>query len=169
LKFEFFFPRKRVFAEDVRREMSLREPSWESRPAEPDVIWASVRDAPVKLAHRVLGPFLESYEVLAERLAARDPAAAIDEGAFLKECIGIGRQLVLQRRLDSPESVSRELFKGALQLAGNRGLLEPGGQDVRARREELAREVRDAVRRVRVVRALAHGEQQERPWEISAS
>ena len=169
LKFEFFFPRKRVFAEDVRREMSLRDPGWESRPAEPDVIRATVRDAPVKLAHRVLGPFLESYEVLAERLAARDPGAAVDEDAFLKECVGIGRQLVLQRRLDSPESVSRELFKGALQLASNRGLLEPGGPEVRTRREELAREVRDAVRRVRVIRAMARGEQEEQPWAISAS
>jgi glycerol-3-phosphate O-acyltransferase len=137
--------------------------------AEPDVIWATIRDAPVKLAHRVLGPFLESYEVLTDRLAARDPGAEIDEGAFVKECVGIGRQLVLQRRLDSPESVSRELFKGALELASNRGLLEPGGQDVRARREDLAREVRDAVRRVRVVRALARGEQQEQPWATSAS
>jgi glycerol-3-phosphate O-acyltransferase len=159
-KFEFFFPRKRVFAEDVRRELSLCAPGWQSRPAEPDDVRAALRDAPVTLAHRVLGPFAEAYLVVAERLAARDPRSPLSQEAFLKECIGFGRQYTLQRRLDSPESVSRELFQGALRLAANRGLIEPGA-DRRAAREEFADEVRDVVRRVRAIRALARGRQ----WE----
>lgn len=157
-KFEFFFPRKRVFAEDVQRELSLLAPGWQSRPAEPDEIRQALRDAPVKLAHRVLGPFAQAYLVVAERLAAQDPRSAPREDVLLKECIGFGHQYALQRRLDSPESVSRELFQGALQLAANRGLIEPGA-DQRVGREKFADEIRDVVRRIRVIRAFAHREQ----------
>src|SRR5213078_2703550 len=132
----------------------------ERRPAEPDQIRAVLAQAPVHLAHRVLGPFLEAYEVVAERLAAHDPRSPVDEAAFLAEALGVGRQYLLQRRLDNAESISGELFRGALRLAANRGLLDPGGDELRARREAFAAEVRDVLRRIRAIRALA----QEAAW-----
>jgi glycerol-3-phosphate O-acyltransferase len=157
LKFEFFFPRKRTFAEDLRAELGILDPGWEQRASEAQQIRAVLTQAPVHLAHRVLGPFVEAYAVVADRLAAHHPGAPIDEPAFLAECLGVGRQYLLQRRLDSPESISAELFRGALSLAANRGLVEPGGDDLRERREAFAAEVRDVGRRIRLVRALALG------------
>jgi glycerol-3-phosphate O-acyltransferase len=68
----------------------------------------------------------------------------------------------MQRRLDSPESVSRELFRGALRLADNRDLLGPGGDELRAAREAFAAEIDDVVRRVAVLRDLAWSEARER-------
>lgn len=164
LKFEFFFPRKRTFAEDVRAEMAILDPGWEKRPEDPREIRALLERAPTLLAHRVLGPFLEAYEVVADRLAARDPADELDEKAFLGECVGVGRQYVMQRRLDSPESVSRELFRGALRLAANRSLVEPGGDDLRDARAAFASEIRDDVGRVAVIRALAHDAEKGPAW-----
>jgi glycerol-3-phosphate O-acyltransferase len=155
LKFEFFFSRKRTFAEELRTEMGILDPGWEHRPAEPAEIRSVLASARVHLAHRVLGPFVESYGVVADRLATRDPRAALDETAFLKECVGVGRQYLLQQRLDSPESISRELFRGALRLAANRNLVEPGPADLEARRRAFAAEVRDVVRRIRIIRAIA--------------
>jgi glycerol-3-phosphate O-acyltransferase len=70
--------------------------------------------------------------VVAERLAARNPRTPVVEKEFLDECAGVGQQMLLQGRLHGPESLSRELFAGALRLAANLDLVDPG-------REELAR------------------------------
>ena len=164
LKVEFFFPRKRTFADDVRTEMAILDPDWEQRPEASREIRALLERAPTLLAHRVVGPFVEAYGLVANRLAARPVGDEVDERAFIGECVGVGRQYVLQLRLDSPESVSRELFRGALRLAANRDLVEPGGEDLRRAREAFAAEIEDVVRRVAVIRALARGEDGRRSW-----
>ncbi len=155
LKYEFFFSTKEQFDAEVRAEMELTVPGWEQAdvPAAraPDLI----RALPFRAAPRILTPFLEAYSVLAARLAMRDPAAKVDEDALVAECIGVARQRVLQRTLHSPESVSKDLFKNALQLAGNRGLLEAGAPDLADRRAAFAAELADAVRRVEVLRRMA--------------
>ena len=46
--------------------------------------------------------------------------------------------MLLQGRLHGPESLSRELFAGALQLAENLDLTGPGGEDL-ARAEARVR------------------------------
>ncbi|MDQ3849747.1 MAG: glycerol-3-phosphate 1-O-acyltransferase, partial [Actinomycetota bacterium] len=158
LKFEFFFPRKRVFAQDLRTEAAILDPEWEQRPAEAQEIRAGLERAPILLAHRVLGSFLEAYELVADRLAASDPRVPVEEDAFVRECLGVGRQYVMQGRIDHPEAVSRELFSGALRLAANRDLVDPGREEVRDGRRALAAEITDVVRRVRVLRALARAQ-----------
>ncbi len=106
-------------------------------------------------AHRVLRPFLDAYAVAADVLAAWDPASPVDEAKFASAALALGRQYQLQRRITSPESVSKVLFQTALRLARNRGLLDPDTPDVDARRQAFAEEIRDAVRRVEAVDALA--------------
>jgi glycerol-3-phosphate O-acyltransferase len=155
LKFDFFFPRKRDFAVEVREEMAVFDPSWEQRPSRPEEAWEMLSAAPLHLAHRVLRPFLEAYLVVADRLAERAPGQPVEERDLLAECTGVGRQYGLQRRLHSPESVSRELFRNALRLADNRDLLDPGGEEVAQRRLAFAGEVGAEVRRVERVRDLA--------------
>ena len=67
------------------------------------------------------------------------PGHRLDEKAFLRECLGVGRQWLLQRRLTSAESVSLELFRTGLALARHRGLEGPGGLELqRARAGFLA-------------------------------
>jgi glycerol-3-phosphate O-acyltransferase len=61
----------------------------------------------------------------------------------------------LQRRIESAESISRVLFETALRLARNRGLLESGTSDLAARRAVFAREMREVIRRVEGIAALA--------------
>jgi glycerol-3-phosphate O-acyltransferase len=132
LKFEFFFPRKRDFLEDMREEMAI------------------IADAPL-MAHLVLRPFLEAYLVVAERLEARDPREPLDAEAFVRECLGVGNQWNLQRRLASAESVSAELFKTALRLARHRGLEGPGDDDLREHRSAFADELRATLQRVSAI------------------
>jgi glycerol-3-phosphate O-acyltransferase len=155
LKYEFFFSTKEQFDIEVRVEMELSLPGWEQVDVTAQRAPALIGELPFRAAPRILTPFLEAYGVLADRLAMRDPAAPVDQDALVAECIGVGRQRVLQRTLHSPESVSKDLFKNALQLAGNRGLLEPGRADLAGRRVAFAAELGDAVRRVEVLRRLA--------------
>ncbi len=155
LKFEFFFASKRVFGQELREELELVDPGWERRAGEPGAAWDALQQSRLLLAPRVLASFLEAYLVAAERLAARDPAAPVDEKTFVARCLGVAHQQRLQGRLKSTESISRELFANALKLAANRGLLEGDPADLPHRREALAEELRALVRRVNRLRSLA--------------
>ncbi len=155
LKFEFFFARKRVFERELRDELALIDPDWERREGEPGAAWRALQNGHLLLAPRVLSSFLEAYLVVAERLAAHDPATPVDEPQLLAECLGVGHQYRLQRKLASTESISRELFATALKLADNRGLLEAGSADLQARRAEFRAEIETLVGRVARLRTLA--------------
>ena len=72
----------------------------------------------------------------------------------VRRALGLGRQYVAQHRLRSSESVSALLFQTALQLARNRGLLEPG-PDLAERRAAFLAELRDLVRRLDQIENLA--------------
>ena len=155
LKFEFFFAEKDAFRDELRDEIRLHDPDWESRLGEgPAAIEALLRRFRPFSAHRVLRPFVEAYRVVADALERRPPANTLGEEEFLRVCLALGQQYVLQRRVLSPESVSQVLFATALSLARNRGLVEPGAADLAERRRGFAEELRNVARRVDAVDAL---------------
>jgi glycerol-3-phosphate O-acyltransferase len=155
LKFEFFFPRKREFAEDIRREVDLARPGWAAEGFDRDGVLHALDQTHLYVSHRIIGPFLEAYYVVAARLADREPAAPVDRDALVQECLGIAKQDWLMHRLHSPESISRDLMQGALRLADNRGLLTVGGEELRKQREAFRDELRSAVERIGIVRRAA--------------
>ena len=130
LKFEFFFARKRDFLKEIESEIEFIDDQPDAQP----------------LAPLVLRPFLESYLVVADCLSALPPGARVDEQAFLRKCLGVGQQWLLQRRLHSAESVSLELFRTGLEIARHRGLTVAGGSELIARRGVFADEVRQILR-----------------------
>ncbi|WP_330183588.1 glycerol-3-phosphate 1-O-acyltransferase [Nocardia sp. NBC_01503] len=147
LKFEFFFPERTEFTSQLTAEMLRVDPEWHRRTAAGTVgseILARLAESGFMMAHRVLRSFFDAQLVVAERLAARDPAVTIDKKTFIDECLQVGKQMLLQQRLHSPESVSSELFGSALKLADNHGLLEAGDdpQDLVTRRTHFAAELR---------------------------
>jgi glycerol-3-phosphate O-acyltransferase len=145
LKYEFFFPRKRVFVGELSAELELVHPSWrDAGPADARLRLIASR---LLLAPRVLRPFLESYLVTAERLAEHDPDTEVDEQSFLDECGAVAEQYQLQGYLRSPEAVSSEAFGNALNLAGNRGLLRPGTEGLAEARRAFHREIAATVAR----------------------
>ena len=155
LKFEFFFPRKREFAEDIRREVDLARPGWESEHMDEKQVLAALDQTRLYVSQRIIGPFLEAYAVVAQRLAQLEPAAPIDRDALAQECLGIARQEWLMHRLHSPESISRDLMQGALKLADNRGLLKVGGEELHKQRVAFRDELLAAVSRVSIIRRAA--------------
>ncbi|HYO36414.1 MAG TPA: glycerol-3-phosphate 1-O-acyltransferase, partial [Geodermatophilus sp.] len=149
LEFEFFFPEREAYRERLRAELERLDPSWETADGR-EVLCR----APLLVAHRVLRSFVDAQLVVAERLAARDPRTPLVEPDFLAECSGVGQQMLLQGRLHGPESLSRELFAGALRLAENLDLVDPGRDELARRRQGWAARVRDVVGRVGVIDEL---------------
>jgi len=156
LKFEFFFAEKEEFRGELRQELALHDGEWESRLARgsSEILTLVERIRPFS-AHRVLRPFLEAYRVVSDVLERQDPATPSDTNALLGQSLALGKQYRLQRRIQGTESVSRVLFETALRLARNRGLLESGTPGLGARRAAFAREIREAIRRVDGIAALA--------------
>ncbi|MHA7838326.1 MAG: glycerol-3-phosphate 1-O-acyltransferase [bacterium] len=158
LKFEFFFSDKESFREEIRAELEIGTRDWEKKIAgfelDPDDL---VRRSRPFCAHRVLRPFLESYRVVADQLSTLDPASPVDEKRLLSDCLRLGRQYERQKRIHAADSVSKVLFQTALRLADNRGLLEAGSEELASARRAFAEELRDAVRRVDIIVALAAG------------
>ncbi|MCA1008183.1 glycerol-3-phosphate 1-O-acyltransferase [Rhodococcus hoagii] len=161
LKFEFFFSDKDTFREELRSELSLIDPAWESDLSNPEHVEHILDEVRPYLAHRVLQPFLEAYEVVADHLLDAPVAPDFDEKAFLSECLALAQQRRLRQQIASSESISSELFATALQLARNRRLIENDDPSVEAGRRAFADEVRTLVRRVREIRARAHAKLDE--------
>ncbi len=156
LKFEFFFPEKEAFREEIRQELEHTAERWEARLAsgelEPEEL---VRRSRPFSAHRALRPFLESYRVVADQLVRLSPSQDFDEKRFLALCIGVGRQYKLQKRIHAADSISKVLFQTALRLARNRELLNEGEAGSTAARLAFANEIHDVLRRVDIIVALA--------------
>jgi glycerol-3-phosphate O-acyltransferase len=161
LKFEFFFGDRDRFRGELREELALIEPAWHSASefTLADVGRALV-DSGALMAHRVLSSFLESYRVVAECLLGHPVSGSFDQAAFLTDCLAFGQQLRLQHRITSGEAVSSELFRSALKLAENRGLLDSANPELGRGRAAFAAELRDLVRRIRVLAGINRAQQE---------
>ncbi|WP_297848569.1 lysophospholipid acyltransferase [Mycobacterium sp.] len=156
LKFEFLFSARAQFEKELADEVRLigRVEDTNKAAGAADVR-GLLEKADVLLAHLVLRPFLDAYHIVADRLAAYEDES-FDEDAFLAECLEVGKQWELQRRIASAESRSMELFKTALRLARHRELVDGAAQeDIARRRREFADEIATAVRRVNTIAELA--------------
>jgi glycerol-3-phosphate O-acyltransferase len=154
LKFEFFFPERAEFDEALAGEMQLIDEHWRARGEAPDPrLQQALVDSGMLVAHRTLRSFVEAYLVVAEHLVAMGESPA-DTEAVVRDCILLGRQLLLQRRLASDEAVSAHLFRTAVKVAEHRGLM---GSDALARRQAFVSQLRDVLCRVEQVHDLDRG------------
>jgi glycerol-3-phosphate O-acyltransferase len=140
MKFEFFFPEKDEFLDAVSGDIEIDVPGWEtvlttSGPL--DVL--SKMGEPV--AYRALLPFFDAYQIVGDELEIL--TKPFDEKRFLAACLDRAKMYRIEERLSSGESASQVLFKSALSLAKNRGLLDTE-PEVAAKRREFAAEVRAA-------------------------
>ena len=158
LKFDFFFPSRRDFVAEMRSELGLIDPSglWRLDDFGPQDARRWLTQARPLVAPMVLRPFLDAYHVVADRLTEWDEDGdGFDEARFLDECLRVGRQWAMQRRLASAESVSLELFKPALQLARHRDLVQSTAPGLFERRRAFAAEMRETIRLVDEIAHLA--------------
>ncbi len=158
LKFEFYFKDRDEFRRQVHEEMDRHDPAWEERlrsgSEEAEALLAEMRPL---VSQVIVRPFVQAYRLVADVLASDDTLAVgeqADDAEVVKRALGLGHQYVAQGRLRSSESVSVLLFQTAMQLARNRGLLEPG-EDLGKRRSAFLNELRDLLRRLDRIEDLA--------------
>jgi glycerol-3-phosphate O-acyltransferase len=161
LKFEFFFADKRRFRAELAAELDLLDPEWREHVDTAEAATALLASAGTLVAHRALRSFFDAQLVVARRLVAREPRRAVEREEFIAECLGVGRQMLLQGELHGPESVSAELYGAAMKLAANRDLVDPGREPVRVAREQFLAEVSSTVRRVVRLGALETSQVEE--------
>jgi glycerol-3-phosphate O-acyltransferase len=156
LKFEFLFSARAQFEKELADEVRLiGRVDDTSKAASAAAVRGLLERADLLLAHLVLRPFLDAYHIVADRLAAYEDES-FDEEAFLAECLRVGKQWELQRRIANAESRSMELFKTALRLARHRELVDGSDDpDIARRRRAFADEIATAIRRVNTIAELA--------------
>jgi glycerol-3-phosphate O-acyltransferase len=156
LKFEFFFSEKDIFRGEIAQELALVDGGFERILREgPDSIQDLLRSFRPFHSHRVLRPFFAAYGLVMDHMEQLDPDEPIDHARCVDRCMRLGKQYLLQRRIHSAASVSQVLIQTALQLAENQDLLVAGAPELRERRREFAEEIRDVLRRIDAVDALA--------------
>jgi glycerol-3-phosphate O-acyltransferase len=146
LKFEFFFADKAQYRDELVAEVALIDPEWRRGTGTVEGIGPALEAAGALVADRVLRSFIEAYTLVGDRLVALGTAVA-DPEAVVQECLGMGQQYLMQRRVTSAEAVSSHLFRTCLKLAANRDLLA-GGSGAPERRAAFATELHDVRRRL---------------------
>ncbi len=159
LKFDFYFADSAAFREHLAEEMAWQE-DWEAHVAAGgEEIDALLHDKQPLMAHAMLRPFFEAYEIVADVL--RDAPPEIPEKDLTNLALGVGRQYVAQTRVRSNEAVSALLFATARQVAADQHLLEPA-TDLAERRKAFMLELRGILGDMDRVHAMSGQQFRER-------
>lgn len=142
LKFDFYFAPSAAFREHLAEELAWHQ-DWEINVAAgAAAVEGLLREKRPRMAHAMLRPFFEAYEIVADVLC--DSPAAISESELNKQALGVGAQYAAQGKVRSNESVSALLFTTARQVAADQQLLKPA-PDLRERRVAFLREMRSIL------------------------
>ena len=106
------------------------------------------------VSHVTLLTYAEAYVVVADLLARMDPWESLEEQDCINQSLKLGRQAFLQRRISSESSIGKLLFKNGFKMLQNRQLTEGGQDSLKEDRAAVAREIRDVMRRIEVIRAI---------------
>ncbi|MBI3217673.1 MAG: glycerol-3-phosphate 1-O-acyltransferase [Mycobacterium sp.] len=138
LKFDFYFADSAAFRAHIADEMAWHQ-DWETQVAGGEDIGRLLHDKRPLMAHSMLRPFIEAYEIVADVL--RDAEPEVGEKELTERALGVGRQYAAQTLIRSNESVSALLFATARQVAADQALLTPA-PDLGDRRRAFVSELR---------------------------
>lgn len=154
-KFEFFYSPTAEFHQQIAEELARYEQGWENLlQGGRDGITVLLTKMRPLVAHMSLLTYTEAYSVVADLAARLGPEEALEEADCVQRALKLGHQAYMQRRISSDASIGKLLFKNGHQLLRSRSLHESGA-GVAAERIALARELRELLRRLDVIRAVA--------------
>ena len=154
-KFEFFYAPTEQFHQQIRDELARYAGNWEELLQQGAPGFLQLQNNMLLLvSHSTLLTFAEAYSVVAELLARMDASEPLTEEQCVSKALKLGHQAYLQRRISSPASIGKLLFKNGFKLAEHRKLTAGGGKEVASGRKALAMEIRDVMRRLELIRAL---------------
>ncbi|MBN7796430.1 glycerol-3-phosphate 1-O-acyltransferase [Parahaliea mediterranea] len=155
-KFEFFYSPTAEFHSQIREELERYAPDWEQtiQSGRQGFTGLLTRLRPL-VAHMSLLTYAEAYSVVADLAARLDPWESLEESDCVSRALKLGRQAWMQRRISSEASIGKLLFKNGFQLLQSRRLAEGGRDELAEQRRALSRELREILRRLDVLRAIA--------------
>ncbi|RLA56236.1 MAG: glycerol-3-phosphate 1-O-acyltransferase [Gammaproteobacteria bacterium] len=154
-KFEFFYAPTEEFHQQIREELDRYDENWETLLAQGAVGFGSLLNSMIPLvSHITLLTFAEAYSVVAALAARLAPSESLEENACVNDALKQGRQAYLQRRISSESSIGKLLFKNGFKMLQSRNLTDCSDPNVADNRRELARELRDLLRRINLIRAI---------------
>jgi glycerol-3-phosphate O-acyltransferase len=154
-KFEFFYAPTEEFHQQIRDELDRYGADWESLLAQGAAGFGQMLNAMAPLvSHVTLLTYAEAYSVVAALVARREPTESLEQDACVSEALKYGRQAYLQRRISSESSIGKQLFKNGFKMLQSRQLADCSDPNVADNRMELARELRDLLRRLDLIRAI---------------
>ena len=148
-KFEFFYPEKQQYRENLKAELQRTDSDWEAKLEEGGVKLVSLtnRFQPL-VGHAVFLPFVEAYTVVLDILSRLEPGQAIDKKSCVAMALKEGRQAYLLRRITSEASIGKILFENGFKMAAGLGLTGETTPDTIAERKALLRKFRALSRRM---------------------
>ena len=166
-KFEFFYPEKKEFRQQLEQEMERVDPTWLARLRQGgSAVLDLLTDMRPLVAHASLLQFIEAYSVVFDLLARLPAEQGMEESECVNQALKEGKQAYLQRRITSEASIGKILFGNGFKLAENLGLTSGRaagqGHDMRAERVRLLKEFKELSRRLDRIRLLAPAEDFDR-------
>ncbi|MDF2823812.1 MAG: Glycerol-3-phosphate acyltransferase, partial [Mycobacterium sp.] len=142
LKFDFYFADSAAFRSNIAEEMAWHQ-DWEAHVAAggPEIEQLLFDKRPL-MAHAMLRPFFEAYEIVADVVRGTAPDIGAKELTDL--AMGVGGQYAAQNRVRTTESVSALLFATARQVVADQRLLTEA-PDLAERRVAFLRELRGVL------------------------
>jgi glycerol-3-phosphate O-acyltransferase len=148
-KFEFFYPAKDEYRENLKAELQRTDPDWETKLNEggPLLKGLTNRMQPL-IGHAVFLPFVEAYTVVLDILSRLDPGDSIDKKTCVERALKEGKQAYLLRRITSEASIGKILFENGFKMAAGLGLTAESTDKTIAERKALLRKFRALSRRM---------------------
>tara|TARA_R110001599_G_scaffold42137_4_gene127092 strand:+ start:22311 stop:24653 length:2343 start_codon:yes stop_codon:yes gene_type:complete len=148
-KFEFFYPEKQQYRENIEAELQRVDPNWKAKLEEGGGMLASLtnRFQPL-IGHAVFLPFVEAYTIVLDILSRLEPGQAVDKKSCVALALKEGRQAYLLRRITSESSIGKILFENGFKMATGLGLTGETTAEIIVERKALLRKFRALSRRM---------------------
>ncbi len=158
-KFEFFHTPSADFPAAIDEHLSFYDAEWKKAlgGSRGDVLALLDRLTPL-VAHATLLPYLEAYWVLTKVVAETAAGEKLGESDAVAKALRLGRSALHQRRITSPESIGKAMFKGAYSSLNDQGLLDQDDETVPAARLALIARLDATIRGVRQIAELGQAD-----------
>lgn len=148
-KFEFFYPAKDEYRENLKAELTRTDSDWQAKLDEGGPLLKSLTNRLQPLiGHAVFLPFVEAYTIVLDILSRLEPGDAIDKKTCVDRALKEGKQAYLLRRITSEASIGKILFENGFRMAAGLGLTGETTEESIAERKALLRKFRALSRRM---------------------
>jgi len=154
-KFEFFYAPTEEFHQQIREELDRYDRDWPILLSQGTVGFSQLLNRMTPLvSHIALLIYTEAYSVVAALVARMAHSETLSEEACVASALKFGRQAYLQRRISSEASIGKLLFSNGYKMLQSRRLTEAGEPIIAEQRLDQARQLRDLLRRLDLIRAI---------------